>query len=367
MEHGGDIYGNLNIELDFSVNLSPAGPPEAVRRALREMLEEACQEDKAQSALTCYPDPECRELRRELSRKLEVPEKWILCGNGASELLMAAVQAIRPGKAVIPVPTYQGYERALQASGTEICCYPMKREEGYVLTDRILEELDGLPEGSMLFLCNPNNPVGNCIDRALLARIAERCRTGRVFLLVDECYLELLQDGDERSMRRFVGENPYLLILNAFTKSYAVPGLRLGYLLTENEPLREKIRLQQPEWSVSMIAQRAGVAALREESVEGRQYLAHAAEMIRTERKYVCGKLREYGAQVLDGEAGFVLFSCSSVLYEPLRARGILIRRCDEIRGVRKEGESDHYYRIGLRKHSDNARLMEEIGEIMNA
>ena len=108
MEHGGDIYGNLNIELDFSVNINPAGPPKAVQRVLQEMLVEAGPEGSAQNVLTCYPDPACRELRRALSRKLETPEERILCGNGASELLMAAVQAIRPPKAVIPVPLSLG-------------------------------------------------------------------------------------------------------------------------------------------------------------------------------------------------------------------------------------------------------------------
>ena len=104
MEHGGDIYGNKNIELDFSVNLSPIGPPQEVCRLLKE-------EDLTE-ILSSYPDPAYRELKQELSQKLELPEDWILCGNGASELLMAVVQAVRPKRAMIPVPSYQGYERA---------------------------------------------------------------------------------------------------------------------------------------------------------------------------------------------------------------------------------------------------------------
>ena len=102
MEHGGDIYGNKNIELDFSVNLSPIGPPQEVCRLLKE-------EDWT-GILTNYPDPEYRELRQALSQKTDLPEDWILCGNGASELLMAVVQAVRPKRAMIPVPSYQGYE-----------------------------------------------------------------------------------------------------------------------------------------------------------------------------------------------------------------------------------------------------------------
>ena len=79
MEHGGDIYGNKNIELDFSVNLSPIGPPREVTGAILD--------GELQGLLTSYPDPMYRELRCALSRKLELPEEWILCGTGASELI----------------------------------------------------------------------------------------------------------------------------------------------------------------------------------------------------------------------------------------------------------------------------------------
>ena len=358
LEHGGDIYGNKNIELDFSVNLSPIGPPQEVCRLLKE-------EDWT-GILTNYPDLEYRELRQALSQKLELSEDWILCGNGASELLMAVVQAVRPKRAMIPVPSYQGYERALQAVGAEILFYPLDREKGFALTEDILERADGLKrlagtkEETMLFLCNPNNPVGKCIEPELLDKIAEYCNANHIFLVVDECYLDLLPETRSRTMMRALAENPYLIIVNAFTKAYALPGIRLGYLTTGNEELRERIRLQQPEWSVSMLAQRAGIAALN-----SRGYLEEARQAVQAEREYISGQLQELGMEVFDGEAPFVMFLSSKELYEPLKEKGILIRKCDRIRGIRDRSEErGHYYRVGIRSHAENVRLMKAIREV---
>lgn len=358
MEHGGDIYGNKNIELDFSVNLSPIGPPQEVCRLLKE-------EDWT-SILTNYPDPEYRELRQALSQKTDLPEEWILCGNGASELLMAIVQAVRPKRAMIPVPSYQGYERVLQVVGAEILFYKLDREKGFTLTEDILESADGLKrlagtkEETMLFLCNPNNPVGKCIKPELLNKIADYCKTNHIFLVVDECYLDLLPEARSRTMMRALAENPYLIIVNAFTKAYALPGIRLGYLTTGYEELREKIRMQQPEWSVSMFAQKAGIAAL-----SSRGYLEEARQAVQAERGYISGQLRELGMKVFDGEAPFVMFLSSKELYEPLKEKGILIRKCDRIRGIRDRSEErGHYYRVGIRSHAENVRLMKAIREV---
>ena len=358
MEHGGDIYGNKNIELDFSVNLSPIGPPREVTGAILD--------SELQGLLTSYPDPMYRDLRRALARNLELPEEWILCGNGASELLMAVVQAVRPKRAMIPVPSYQGYERVLEAAGAGILFYGLKREQGFALTDDFLESADGLKRlagtETMLFLCNPNNPVGKCTEPELLIKIAEYCRENHIFLVVDECYLDLVPDARHKTMRRALKENPYLIIVDAFTKTYAMPGIRLGYMMLSSADLRRAVQMQQPEWSVSMFAQRAGLAALGSEG-----YLHEARQAVRAEREYVCERLREMGMEVFDGEAPFVMFFSRKELYEPLKEKGILIRRCDGIRGVRGSSEEGgHYYRIGLRSREENIRLMRTIGELLD-
>ena len=161
-------------------------------------------------------------------------------------------------------------------------------------------------------------------------------------------------------MKHALPGNPYLIIVNAFTKAYALPGIRLGYLMTSNDELRTKTQMQQPEWSVSMLAQRAGIAALG-----SAEHLDAARQAVQTERDYICERLREMEMDVFDGQAPFVMFRSGKELYELLKEKRILIRRCDEIRGVRDRSEErGHYYRVGIRSHAENVRLMKAIREV---
>ena len=262
----------------------------------------------------------------------------------------------------------------------------MDREKGFALTEDILERTDGLKriagtkEETLLFLCNPNNPVGKCIEPELLNKVADYCKANHIFLVVDECYLDLLPDAQHRTMKHALAGNPYLIIVNAFTKAYALPGIRLGYLMTSNDELRTKMQMQQPEWSVSMLAQRAGIAALASTeyldkarhaagiaALASTEYLDKARHAVQTERDYICEQLREMGMEVFEGQAPFIMFRSGKELYEPLKEKGILIRRCDGIRGVRDQSEENgHYYRIGLRSHAENRRLISEIREVID-
>ena len=175
--HGGDIY-RQDVELDFSVNENPCGMPEGVKEALRQAVEECVH----------YPDPEAEALRGKLAGKLQAAKAHILVGNGASELFPAIVRAIAPEKTVIPVPSFGGYEYAvfghLSYQGSDrlqgrdgdqsIVYYKLVEDNNFAVTEEILDELGWLaesgsmdaPEGwgkKLLFLAQPNNPVGNLL------------------------------------------------------------------------------------------------------------------------------------------------------------------------------------------------------------
>ena len=126
MLHGGEIYHDRKIEYDFSVNINPLGFPETVRDCLR----------KEMPALQQYPDQDCALLREALSGFTGVPADRILCGNGASELIMAAVRAIRPEKILITAPAFSGYRRAAESAGADVIEHFLQREEGLALTER---------------------------------------------------------------------------------------------------------------------------------------------------------------------------------------------------------------------------------------
>ena len=341
--HGGEIY-DKDVRLDYSVNVNPLGLPEAVKRALTEDLAYAER----------YPDMACRLLREALADHYGLPSGWFLCGNGASELFQLICAAIRPKSALIEAPTFYGYEHALRTVGAAIRRHCLKKENGFALTEAILDEIDD--DCGCLFLCQPNNPVGLTIDRALLKAVADRCRKTKTYLVVDECFLEFVPGCEELTAREWLKDNPYLIVVSAFTKVYAMPGIRLGFLMTSDGDLLERMKACQVEWSVSGAAQAAGVAALTQEA-----YVEAARKLIPKERQYLTDQLTSLGFTVYPSEANYLLIETDGPdLAEKLLKRGILIRRCANFAGL-----DERFYRIAVRGHNENISFIETLKDAL--
>lgn len=338
--HGGDIYRN-QIRLDFSVNTNPLGMPDPVKEALHQAVEEA----------ENYPDIRAQALSAAVTEQLQVRKKQLVFGNGASELFHAVLHAIKPSKILIPVPSFLGYEEAAKAIDCEVIFYEMKKEENFCLTDRILDVLD--ENISLVFLANPNNPVGNLVEPGLIFQIAEKCRQCDITLVLDECFMELTGKEQTYSFLKRLDEFPNVVVIRAFTKLYAIPGVRLGYLVCEKN-LAEKIRLQLPEWNLSVFAQRAGVAAIKEQ-----EYIARAVVCIQTQRQFLLEELQAAGCSVFDSDADYLLFYSEMPLYELFLQRGILIRDCSNFRGLQRG-----YYRIAVKSEEQNRMFAEVLREI---
>lgn len=338
--HGGDIYRN-QIRLDFSVNTNPLGMPDPVKEALHQAVEEA----------ENYPDIRAQALSTAVAEQLQVQKEQLVFGNGASELFHAVLHAIKPSKILIPVPSFLGYEEAAKAIDCEVIFYEMKKEENFCLTDRILDVLD--ENISLVFLANPNNPVGNLVEPELIFQIAEKCRQCDITLVLDECFMELTGKEQTYSFLKRLDEFPNVVVIRAFTKLYAIPGVRLGYLVCEQN-LAEKIRLQLPEWNLSVFAQRAGVAAIKEQ-----EYIARAVVCIQTQLQFLLEELQAAGCSVFDSDADYLLFYSEMPLYELFLQRGILIRDCSNFRGLQRG-----YYRIAVKSEEQNRMFAEVLREI---
>ncbi|MCM1326618.1 MAG: aminotransferase class I/II-fold pyridoxal phosphate-dependent enzyme [Bacteroidales bacterium] len=336
--HGGDIYRN-RVDIDFSVNANPLGMPENVREALYAAIDSCGQ----------YPDTEACELKSAISKMLSVPGDFIVFGNGASELFMGMLRAVKPRRTLIPIPSFYGYEYAAEAVESDIVYFPLKEEKDFLPGKDLWEALT--EETDLLFLANPNNPTGKRMDKEYLETLLGICREKNILVALDECFIEFCKDGF--SMLPKIGEYDNLLIIRAATKIFAIPGVRLGYMISSNRVLRERIGRNLPEWNLSVFAQAAG-AACQEQSA----YLAKTVELVRTERQFLEKGLTKLGIRVFPGEANFVLVYSEVPLYEKLLQRGILIRDCQNFRGLSKG-----YYRIAVRKRQDNTRLLEAVGE----
>ena len=263
LTHGGDWQSYLDkygeMPLDFSANVSPLGVPAGVTEAIR----------KAADKLELYPDPLARELSVAIARHCGVKPAQVLCGGGGADLIYRAALGLAPRRALVTAP----------------------------ILDALREDID------MVFLCEPNNPTGVTTDPELLAKIAMVCREREIILFLDESFNEFLEDPEGHSMMCRLEEFPNMLILRAFTKLYAMAGARLGYLLTASPAAMEKMRAAGQPWAVSVLAQEAGLAALKET-----EYVERVRALVLEERGFVQRGLENLGLAVIPGEANYFLF-----------------------------------------------------------
>lgn len=341
--HGGDLYGRP-VVLDFSANTNPLGTPDAVRQAVI----------GAVSRLDRYPDPYCRALVQAIARFEQVPEDYILCGCGAAELIFSYCMAVRPKHALELAPTFSEYSTALEAVGCQVDRYSLVSDNGFVLKESFLSYLEA-GEWDALFLCNPNNPTGQIIERGLLEQIARLCHEKQMRLFLDECFLDLTDGGRVQSMKEYLNQFPGLFILKAFTKSYGMAGLRLGYCLTADPALLTAMSRAVQPWNVSIPAQAAGVAALGETA-----FLEYTRQIIREEREWLRQQLSALGITVNPSCANYLLLYCSTPLQEKLLERGILIRNCANYHSL-----DEGWYRIAVKTHKENQVLISALTEIL--
>ena len=343
MIHGGDIYRHPDM-IDFSSNCNPFGPPQRVQDAI-------C---RAAGQIGHYPDVQCSLLRDALSAKLHVPGAWIFFGNGAAEVIFAAVTALKPKKALLPAPTFAEYAQALETVGCEIQYEQTAEADGFALpmdfAEQITEDID------MVFLCNPNNPTGNLLSREETERVIRRAGALDCTVVLDECFLDFVENPEEFSMLGELAAYPHVILLKAFTKLYAMAGVRLGDGLSSNPAIIEKLERSVQPWNVSSLAQAAGLAALAEDA-----YVRESLTTLRAERAYLLQALEKLGCRTYASQANYIFFRGETTLGEKLRAAGFLVRDCSNYAGLGKG-----YYRVAVRLQEDNVKLVQALAHILD-
>lgn len=347
-QHGGDIYteklaANGKPFVDFSANINPLGLPAGVKKAITGALRQCVN----------YPDPFCRELAEATGAFLQVPQDYIFFGNGAADVLFRLALALRPKQALLLAPTFADYEKALRSVDCSIKYYNLEQQHGFAVRKCILKKITARTD--MVVICNPNNPTGVLCDKALLVSILEQCRSVGAKLLVDECFMDFVSEDKAYSLRGLLKDYPELIILKAFTKTFAIPGVRLGYCLSGNQALHTRLHECGQDWSVSILAQEAGKAALQEA-----EYLQESFALISEERAYLKNQLEALGAEVFASEANYVFFYLPrpADLVEQLHRQGYLIRSCANYNNL-----GAGYYRVAVKTRVLNRGLIKAIKE----
>jgi threonine-phosphate decarboxylase len=338
-KHGGKVQEAaecLGAEpLDFSANINPLGSPPLEKLVMEELKH-----------IGHYPDNSYSGFCRAAARFTNVVKECIVPGNGSSELIrLFAEAALEEGRlALIPTPTFGEYENQSHLAGARI---------ERLKTDRtgmpIFRDCD-LARARALFVCNPNNPTGWLLSRDQVLNLADRCEEAEVFLLVDEAFIEL--SDPHQSVADLAPKRDFLFVMRSLTKSFGVPGLRLGFGVT-NPRLAKIMNRARIPWSIGSIA-----AAAAEYLLGCEEHLERSRSVIREELNYLMPALQGLGIEPLPSRANFILVNIvpsgidSDILAERTLALGILVRDCQSF------GLGKSFIRVAVRGHSENERLI---------
>ena len=340
--HGGDVYTYKDCN-DFSANCNPLGTPESVKEAIRNSL----------NHISNYPQVGCTRLISAIADYEKVDENYIICGNGAADLIFNLCRAKKPQKALLLAPSFAEYEQALMSVDCQISRFYLREEDDFYVGEKYIQALEDKPD--MIFLCNPNNPTGILTDRQFLLEILEKCRQLGTFVAVDECFLDFVKSPGQYTLKEKLREYDNLFILKAFTKRYAMAGVRLGYGMCSDKGLLEKMEQMTQPWNVSTMAQEAGIAALKENS-----YVEKGRKIIFEEAEWLKNQMTRLGLKIFPSQANYIFFKGPGDLFDSCIRKGILIRDCSNYPGLTRG-----FFRVAVKQHEDNRKLILALKDIL--
>ncbi len=371
MDEGGQHGGNVremvqrwgldeSAILDFSANINPLGMPTSLKQEIVNRLDVA----------ECYPDPGYQRLRARLAAYHHCPASWILAGNGATELIFDLASLLRHKTVLLLTPGFGEYRRALQLMHCRLEEYPLAEEDDFRPDQRLLAALR--PGLDCVFLCSPNNPTGQLMEGALLLAIAQRCQELSIMLVVDEAFMDFIPDGI--SMIDHLQRFSQVFVLRSLTKFYAIPGLRLGYMVSSDTAAMIQLRNRRPPWTLNAFAALAGEILL-----DDRDYQQATWRWLKQEQTILTEGLRALPQlKVWQPAANYIFFRClrpgldlQAALLNPIIAdvgtqavanqTRPLIRSCANYPGLNGD-----FYRVAIKGHEDNQRLLRELGRIFS-
>jgi threonine-phosphate decarboxylase len=354
--HGGNVYKiareqHIPVDriVDFSASINPLGPPITGLRVIRSALKQ----------IVHYPDPDCWQLRQTLAQRCDVDPDMILAGNGSTELIHLLPRALSIRSALIIGPTFEEYARALMDAGSSVLYVHARLDERFrPPLKEVLRQLSSKrSKFDAVFLCNPNNPTGQVMSRLAVRELAEAIDRQQGWLIVDEAFIDYCHTQSVVSMLR---AHPRMIVLRSLTKFYAMPGLRIGYVVGASKVV-DRLKDRQPPWSVNSVAQEVSCAIVHD-SV----YASQSRTFMKNERSRFMRGLRSLsGLRAYSSAANFLLiklpaWTCAGEVTDRLAAEGLLVRDCSTLPGL-----SAQMIRVAIRTAKENRRLISALGDCL--
>jgi threonine-phosphate decarboxylase len=341
------LFKALNIPMpekrvDFSANINPLGPPPILKQNWHQLY----------SVISDYPDPKGLVLKQKLAEKEGIDESQILIGNGGAELISLIGRMLAGKTAVIVQPAFSEYEEACRVNGCKVK-YHQLNLDSWEWEDKGLSLK--LQESDVLFLCNPNNPTGVYYPKSVVLQLLKECNKYNCLLIMDEAFYDFVSEYDP--IVSYINEFSHLLIIRSMTKMFAIPGLRLGYIMG-NQSVIEKLASFQSHWSVNALALKAGEWCLESES-----YVKETIELIQKEKERLFTFYQDKNFIVSPSRINFYLLKDPSLndqlpFFQFLIERGIIPRHTMNFPGL--EGK---WLRFAIKGEKENDKLMEAVEE----
>ena len=238
------------------------------------------------------------------------PGSEIIVTIGASEAIDLALRTlVRPGDEVlIPSPSYVSYAPNAAITGGVAVAVETSAENGFALTPELLEKAI-TPRSKALILPYPNNPTGAIMTRAQLEKIAEVAERHDLFVISDEIYAELTYGQKHASFAAIPGMKKRTILINGFSKAFAMTGWRLGYFCAPEAIVKAAYKIHQYTIMCAPTAsQVAGEAALRSGREDEYRAVTEMRESYDVRRRYLVAKFNEIGLSTFEPKGAFYVF-----------------------------------------------------------
>lgn len=350
--HGGQAWRTEGVE-DYSHNLNPFGPPGCLGEIVAAALD----------GVGHYPDDSCAEFKGAVSAAFDVDVDCIVVGAGSSDIIRCVPNTFfqRGDRVVIPTPSFAEYAQQCRIVGARVDPFPLLPEEDFRIdADRLLERAQG---ARAVYICNPNNPTGRLEPKDKIVRIVRECEDMGVLVFLDETLLELVSGFVDNTLSNMVSRFSNLIVASSLTKSYAIPGIRIGFGMADEDLVAsmDKVRMT---WNVGQIEQAVGTALLR----DCRDHVDRAAAIMAEESENMNASLKNIGFPTGDVSDSFFYFESlepvgltAAEFKTRMLARGIAVRDCSSF-----GPQYASYVRYCVKDGDRNCRFVAAADSVLN-
>ena len=279
----------------------------------------------------------------------------IAVGNGATEIIYRFCNNVLPenSRVCIVNPTFSEYESAASLAGHRITKFAAMN-----LGENLEKFSKAIPKNGCVFICNPNNPTGELLEKNQVLHIADVAKSKSSILFVDESFIEIVS-GKNRSVALYAPKRTNLFVLRSLTKSFSIPGVRAGYSIA-NKTMTDLINRTSMPWNVSVLAQKATCAAV---SIH-KTYLKKVQHLIKKESDFLQKNINKIDGYkcVQNSSANFILVRTkysSHALWKKLVAHKILVRDCTSFGAL-----CENHIRIAVKTRAENLKLLEALKSV---